>query len=320
MLTPICWYASYKNIQLPPIAIPEIISIINDFLCFQKEKLFPVMKNSRIKNRLPIKVRNKTQSGISRMIADLEHEWNVILLERGRYGIKITSDGLKLLPYAKNLCEEFEKMQMQVNDLKGLEIGLIRIGTFSSVATHWLPKIIKRFQKDYPGIDYELLLGDYTEIEKWIEEGRVDCGFLRLPTLPELESISLNLDQLMVIIPENHPCAKADCFPVTALAKEPFMLLEKGAKAEISAIFDKYNLIPQVHFTTWDDYAVMSMVESGLGISILPELILKRIPYRIVAKPLDVPEYREIGFVLKNKATASIAVRRFMEYLKYKDE
>ena len=61
-------------------------------------------------------------------------------------------------------------------------------------------------------------------------------------------------------------------------------LLEKGAKAEIAALFERYHLQPNVHFTTWDDYAVMSMVESGLGISILPELILKRVPYRIAIR------------------------------------
>ena len=259
-----------------------------------------------------------SQSGISRMIGDLEKEWGVVLLERGRGGVKLTSDGLTLLPYAKSLCAEYEKLQMQVDELNGLQSGLIRIGTFSSVATHWLPKIIKEFQKDYPAIDYELLLGDYTEIEEWILEGRVDCGFLRLPTHPELETIFLEQDQLMAVIPENHRLADCEKFPVTALCDEPFMLLEKGAKAEVSEIFERCNLKPQVHFTTWDDYAVMSMVESGLGISILPQLILKRIPYRIVAKELDVPAYRSIGLALRDKKTASLAVKRFLEYLQYR--
>lgn len=256
-----------------------------------------------------------SQSSISRMIADLEKEWNVTLLERGVGGVKLTSDGTKLLPYAKNVVAEYEKLQMEIDELNGLQSGLIRIGTFSSVATHWLPNIIKAFQKDYPNIDYELLLGDYTEIEEWIAEGRVDCGFLRLPTKVEFETISLEQDRLLAVIPEDHPLAGCEKFPVQALCDEPFMLLEKGAKAEISEIFEKNGLTPNVKFTTWDDYAVMSMVESGLGISILPELILKRIPYRIVTKELDVPAYREIGLALKSRKTASLAVRRFLDYL-----
>ena len=242
-----------------------------------------------------------SQSGVSRMIHDLEQEWKVVLLERGKAGVRLTGDGIKILPHAKAVCMEYEKLQMQVDELNGLRSGMIRIGTFSSVATHWLPNIIKEFQKDYPGIDYELLLGDYTEIEEWIAEGRVDCGFLRLPTVPDFETIFLDQDDLRVILPENHPLAECDVFPVAALCNEPFMLLEKGAKAEVSEIFENCNLKPRVHFTTWDDYAIMSTVESGLGISILPEL--------------SVPAYRNIGLALRDSKTASLAVKRFIEYL-----
>lgn len=77
---------------------------------------------------------------------------------------------------------------MQVDDLNGLQSDLIRIGTISSIATHWLPNMIKEFQKQYPSINYELLLGHYADIEKWITKGRVDCGFLRLPTHSDLET------------------------------------------------------------------------------------------------------------------------------------
>ncbi len=259
-----------------------------------------------------------SQSGISRMINDLEREWSVSLLERGRAGVRLTSDGLKLLPFAQSVCNEYQKLQAQVDDLNGLQSGLIRIGTFSSAATHWLPNIIKEFQKDYPNIDYELLLGDYAEIESWILEGRVDCGFLRLPTRPEFETIFLEQDKLLVVLPENHPLADCERFPIKAVCDYPFMLLEKGVKAEVSEIFERCNISPKVHFTTWDDYAVMSMVESGLGISILPQLILRRIPYRIVAKELDVPAYRKIGFAFRDKKSMSLAVRRFLDYIRFR--
>ena len=261
---------------------------------------------------------NYSQSGISRMINDLEKEWNVSLLERNRTGVKLTSDGMNILPIAQSVCNEFNRLQEQVDEINGLESGLIRIGTFSSVATHWLPNIIKEFQKDYPNIDYELLLGDYTEIEEWIKTGRVDLGFLRLPTTEEFETVFLEEDKLLVVLPENHPLAECDKFPVKALCDYPFMLLEKGAKAEISEIFERNSITPNVHFTTWDDYAVMSMVEGGLGIAILPQLILRRIPYKIVAKELDVPAYRKIGIAYREKAKLPLAVKKFIDYLEYR--
>ncbi len=258
---------------------------------------------------------NYSQSGISRMINDIEKEWGITLLERSRGGLRLTSDGLKIMPFARELCKSYEELQMQVDNLNGLQSGIIRIGTFSSVATHWLPNIIKAFRRDYPNIDYELLLGDYTEIENWIAEGRVDCGFLRLPTHSEFETIFLEQDPLMAVIPENHPMANCEKFPVTALCGEPFMLLQKDRNNEFFEIFERCGLKPDIKFTTWDDYAIMSMVESGLGISVLPKLILRRTPYHITAKELDVPAYRNIGIALKDKKTASLAVKRFLDYL-----
>lgn len=264
-------------------------------------------------------VLNYSQSGISRMIGDLEKEWKVALLERSRTGIKLTSDGTRLLPYARGVCEEYLKLQMQVDDLNGLQSGLIRIGTISSIATHWLPNIIKEFQRKYSNIDYELLLGHYGDIENWITEGRVDCGFLRVPTQANLETTFLENDRLLAVLPENHPLANREKFPVAAFADNPFMLLEKGDKADISEIFDRCGVKPRVHFTTVDDYAVMSMVEKGLGISILPELILRRTPYHVLTKEMDIPAYRSLGVAMRDRKTTSLAVNRFMEYLNFRN-
>jgi DNA-binding transcriptional LysR family regulator len=260
-----------------------------------------------------------TQSGISRMINDLEEEWGVTLLERGKSGVTLTSDGLKLLPQIRRICNEHEMLMSQVDELHNFKSGLIRIGTFSSVATHWLPNMIKSFQQEYPKIDFEILLGDYKEIESWIKEGRVDFGFLRLPTDTELETVSIEeKDRLLVVLPEGHPLAEFDKIPMKELESYPFLLLQKGTNAEIANIFEQYNLHPQVHFTTWDDYAIMSMVENGLGISILPELILQRIPYHIITKELEIPAYRKIGIAMRSQKALTFKAKRFIEYLPYR--
>lgn len=258
---------------------------------------------------------NYTQSGVSRMISDLEVEWGVTLCERGRAGVTLTSDGLRLLPQLQRICNEHEILLAQVEELHGIQSGTIRIGTFSSVATHWLPHMIKLFKEDYPAIEFELLLGDYTEIETWILEGRVDFGFLRLPTKTEMETIFVEQDRLLVVLPEHHPFASCDKFPIDELVNSPFMLLEKGAKAEIAEIFEQHQITPQISFTTWDDYAIMSMVENGLGISILPELILRRAPYEITAKELEIPAFRNIGIGMREQKSLSQAAQRFLDYV-----
>ena len=261
---------------------------------------------------------NYSQSGISRMIADLEKEWKVTLLERSRAGIMLTSEGTRLMPQIERVCSEYQILQQQVDELSGLKSGLIRIGTFSSVATHWLPGMIKAFQKDYPNIDFELLPGDYKEIEDWLTSGRVDCGFLRLPATAGLETAEVDKDELMAVLPRDHPLAEAKTVSLAELSSEPFILLEKGENDEFFELFRQAGLSPNTRFTAWDDYAVMAMVEKGMGVSILPELILKRIPYDIAVKKLDAPVYRHIGVAMRNRRSASSAVKCFLDYLKYR--
>ena len=183
------------------------------------------------------------------------------------------------------------------------------------MATHWLPNVIRAFQEDYPNIDYELLLGDYGEIEEWVLEGRVDCGFLRLPAHRGLETAFIERDELLAVLPEGHPLAERERVPAAELCEEPFLLLEKGDNTVVSEVFERDGLSPRTRFTTWDDYAIMAMVECGLGVSILPGLILRRAPYRIAARPLEEPAYRTIGLALRSREAASHATQRFLEYL-----
>lgn len=122
-----------------------------------------------------------SQSGISRMINDLEKEWGFSLLERCHAGVRLTGAGEKLLPYAQHFCDGYMDLQSEVDALRGARTGKIRIGVFSSVATHWMPAVIKAFQHDYPLVDYELLLGDYKRSKSgYVPDGSI-AAFLSRP-------------------------------------------------------------------------------------------------------------------------------------------
>lgn len=262
---------------------------------------------------------NYAQSSVSKMIADLEKEWGVALLQRNKKGVYLTSSGEQILPYVRKILNDFEEMQEKVNEINGIQSGIVRIGTFSSVAINWLPNVFAKFQKDYPGIDYEMLLGDYDEVEKWINEGRVDCGFLRLPAGSDFDVITLKKDEYKAVLPQNHPLTKKELLDYEDLNDQPFLLLEHGGKTEVSELLEKNNAHPNIRFITWEDYAIMSMVERGLGIGVLPELILKRIPYHVEIRSFRKPYFREIALAMKDSKKLTQATKKFTEYLKYRD-
>ncbi len=259
-----------------------------------------------------------SQPGVSRMIADLEHDWGVRLVERGRSGVTLTSEGEKIMPYVRRVVEEDRLLHARIDDVNGLDVGTIRIGTFSSVATHWLPQIIERFEKDYPHVDYELVMGDYAEIERWVMDGRVDCGFIAGKPRSKLDDMLLDRDEMLAVVPEGHPLAQLASCPLEALCAEPFMMLKQSGDTEVSGIFEHAGLKPQVRFVTWDDYAIMAMVEHGLGVSVLPSLILRRNPYHIVAKHLEMPAFRDIRVI--SRSGMSKVASKFMGYLRYRDD
>ncbi len=89
-------------------------------------------------------------------------------------------------------------------------------------------------------------------------------------------------------------------------------------KTEVSELLDRYGVRPDIRFTTWDDYAILSMIEQGLGIGILHRMILQRIPYEVEIRSLKEPVYREIGLAMRCRKSTSAAVKKFVEYLKYR--
>ena len=263
---------------------------------------------------------NYAQSSVSKMVADLEREWGMTLLERSKSGVRLTSAGEQIMPFLRKVLQDHREMEGQICRMNGIETGVVRIGTFASVAINWLPNIFAALQKDYPGIEYEMLLGDYGEVERWIDEGRVDCGFLRLPTLAKFDTILLKQDAYKIVLPMGHPLAEKEAVAVQDLNGLPFLLLERGGKTEVSDLLERAHVQPDIRFTTWEDFAIMAMVEKGMGISILPELILRRIPYNIEIRPLREPYYRPIGLAMKNAEHLMPAAQKFIEYLPFREE
>jgi DNA-binding transcriptional LysR family regulator len=261
------------------------------------------------------RVMTYSPSAVSRMISELEAEWNVKLLERGRDGVSLTSRGLDLFPYIQNVYENCNSLLNKISELNNLQTGKLRIGTISSVATHLIPNILQEYRREYPRIEFEMLIGDYTQIEQWIQKGRVDIGFLISQTLTNLDFTPLMRDRLLVVLPEGHPMAELEKFPVTSIPDFPFILLQQGELSEITRYFETVRVTPDICLTTLDDYAIMSMVEKGIGISILPELMLTRAPYRIIRKELTTPAYRTLGFAVHDREKAPRMVMRFLELL-----
>lgn len=125
-----------------------------------------------------------TQSGVSHMLAAIEAELQLPLLKRTRTGARLTPEGEQMMPYIHEIVRQEKLLRQAAAALHTLVTGKIRIGTFTSVATHWLPAMMMQFQQAYPQVDFQLFNGDYHDIDTWLGAGSVDLAFTTLPARP----------------------------------------------------------------------------------------------------------------------------------------
>ena len=253
-----------------------------------------------------------TQSAVSHSIASLEAELGFPLITRSRGGVKLTEEGEKLLPAVRALMASAESLEQTASSIRGLQAGTVRIGAFTSVAVHWLPPILKRFQTDYPNVDFRLLNGDYHDVDQWVQDGSVDIGFINMPNDLDCECIALMEDRLLAIVPEDSRFATYPKFPLIECETEPFISLLESSDHDARRALDSAGVKPNVRFYTKDDYAIIAMVEQGLGVSIMPELLLKGRRDRVRILPLQPEAVRTIGLAVVSKGPAAL---KFAEYV-----
>ena len=256
-----------------------------------------------------------TQSGISHMMQSLEEEVGFPLLVRTSAGIQPNHEGEMLLPVIRQLLSTGETLSQYIAKIKGADTGRIRIAAYASVETYWLPKIIREFQEDYPRVEIEIIEGGSGAIEHIMANRQADLCIYAGGEGKDFEWIPLCEDKLLALVPPEHPLAKEHAVPLKALAGEKFIMPMPDYDGEIRFILDKLERWPQILFSACSDYAIINMVTEGLGISILPELLLSNYSHQAVALPLDPPQVRMLGMGIPQVKTASPVTRNFMGYV-----
>lgn len=256
-----------------------------------------------------------TQPALSQMVASLERELSIKILYRSRYGIRLTPEGQRLYPSIQNSVLQYEAMRRTADEIRGLNSGVVRIGTVSSVSCHWLPGVIRAFWQEHPNIQIVLHQGDYTSIPEWVRTGAVDFGFVNPHAVKGMETTIIKSGEFRAVLPKNHPLAGKKSLVLEDFAEEPFLLLEEGAYSEPLEAFRAAGIAPNIRLRVHDDYSILSMVEQGLGVSILTELVLHKTSYDVVALPIEPAIIRTMSIVTKDKNALPLASKAFLQCL-----
>lgn len=259
-----------------------------------------------------------SQSGVSHSIKNLENELGFCLLKRNNKGVMLTSEAKMIMPKIRSLVTQYSQLNEIIDSIHGLEKGSLVIATYSSVAIQWLPLIIHKFQENYPKISLQIKEGGTEEIEEWIQNGMVDFGFYSSFPTQKSEFIPLKKDEIFAVLPPDYElddaCSKS--FPLETFSNIPFIASEMGIDFDIAGVLSYGNINPPIRFYCRDDHSIISMIQHGLGVTLLPGLVLEGYESKIKILPINPRSYRTLGIGIIAKEQLSSAAVKFINYAK----
>ena len=254
-----------------------------------------------------------TPSGISQLISAMESEFGFSLLTRKSNGVVATREGEYIYPLAMEYIEKESEIYKAATELSGMYKGNVMIATYSSVAAHTLPPIIKEFSDLHPSINIQIEEGTKNHIERMVASGKADLAFVsRLVNHPSFVWIPFGEDRMVAVLPRTHRLAGWQTFPIQQCKNEKIIMPSEGDDADVRALLKKHGIVPNVRLTTLENYTAINMVEGGLGICIMNEGITRYWQTGTVILPVDPPSRIELGITLPSLDDAAPAVREFV--------
>lgn len=257
-----------------------------------------------------------TQSGITQMMKNLEKKVGFPLYIKDHHGIRLTNEAKSLIPAIRTLLNADEVIHQEIAALNGAQRGTIRIGTYLSCSIHWIPKIISEFQQKHPDIIIQVIEGVEGELADWIQERRVDIGFISLQKNHKYQFLPVMDDPMYAVIPENDPLAKEAEIPIEVFEGAPFIITEYTPGSDVHRVLRKNKIHPDIRYVTRNEFSSLSMVEHELGYSILPGLLLRGQQGKFVKRPLKPTITRQLGLAYSSLEDLSPASKTFLEYAK----
>ncbi|WP_458369870.1 LysR family transcriptional regulator [Pseudomonas fluorescens] len=259
-------------------------------------------------NRLGI-----SQSAVSHALKSLELELGVELLRRHQSQVELSDIGQQLLLRARAMLGLANTLRQEAADARGMKRGTLRIGSFGPTSSiKLLPLILQQYRVAHPGIEVHIDEGPDRQVLQWLEERRIDIGFVVLPE-ERFDTVALIEDQMVALLPVGHPLAVHDSLSLKDLCDFPFVLTEAGSSELVSRLFTAARLTPNIRYRCSQLISTLDVVARGDGVTIVAEGSLpNQIDHRWVKKPLSPAVLRQVGLAVLDRRQASPATLAFI--------
>lgn len=250
-----------------------------------------------------------TPSAFSHMLAGFEAQLGVPILERCSTGVRLTEQGAALLPKFEELLRCEKDIFDTVSASCGKNARELRIATYSSISRNLLSRFLKEFKKSNPDIKLSIHVAD--NLEGWLEEGRADVIFADNIVLGKNAWCPISTDRYWVVAPEGLLGDKE------SLTREELYALPHIFTDDeyLQTVLEKDKFHELIYFKSEDDQAVIQMVRAGMGVAVMPELVLQGNLRGVSLLELEPAVTRTLGFATR-KGVRSPAVAKFVKHIK----
>ena len=254
-----------------------------------------------------------TQSGLTHMMNSLEREIGFPLLDRGRHGVRLTEEAERIAPAIRESLQANANLDNMIAEVSTTRNETIRVAAYASIAMHWLPTIIQQFRTECPNVDVDIRMADNVEAPyELLSQGKMDIVFASRQELGAYDWVHLRDDPMFAVLPKDYDLGGRESFLLSEFEGREFIMPWQGFDKDIMRILNREGVRPDIRPTAVDDATVVSMVEHGLGISMMTDLTLRGRTERVKVVPVVPFASRELGLAVRSVSDAAPSLRRFI--------
>jgi DNA-binding transcriptional LysR family regulator len=254
-----------------------------------------------------------SQPALSLQIRALEEEVGVRLFERNRRKTTLTAAGFAFREDAAAALSQLEQAMRRAKLAANGKLGRLRIGFISTAGREIVPEIVRQFRESNPEVEFSLRNILTAEQVQMLESGSLDVGFLRLPIggHSQLDVVTVHREPFVLVVPSSHKLAKRKRVRLRELAGQDFVMYERscapGFHDLIFGILRDAGIVPNISQTAGEIPTLISLVDSRMGITILPASAVKHSVASVVGcEILDRIPMSEIGIAINKRFRAAV--------------
>ena len=263
-----------------------------------------------------------SQPAVSARIKALEESLGVELFARSRGGLVVSDAGRTFRPHAEQLLRMASVARQAVHELQPASTSPLQIAAALSISVYFLPDVLKRFQLAHPNVNISIRPGHSKEVLDLVLNEEAEIGLARSLQHPEVETISLRDDPLLLVAHARRGPAHARRARLEQVAVWPLIFYERGSSdwTITQGLFRSAGLVPNVALEVDSIETAKRMVERGLGLSFLPQLaVVREISQRqlTTVKVLDAePLRRSLDVIHPRRRPLRTEARVFLQMVK----